>query len=72
MYWKHLTALGYCQKIGDSVPNEDWFDKVWRDWDAKTNNTNLEMSKGYEHLIPGAVPYTNRLPEVLKGVTCPT
>ena len=72
IYWKHLTALGYCQKIGDSAPNESWFDDVWRTWDYETNNSNLEMSKGYEHLLPRAEPYTDRLPEALKGATCPT
>lgn len=65
MYWKHLTAIGYCQKIGDSPPNEAWYDDVWRTWDAGTNNSNLEMSKGYEHLIPHAIPYDDDLPEVL-------
>lgn len=63
--WKHLTAIGYCQKIGDSPPNEDWYDKVWRTWDFETNNSNLEMSRRYEHLLPRAEPYTDALPEVL-------
>ena len=72
IYWKHLTAIGYCQKIGDSPPNEAWYDDVWRTWDYQSNNRNLEMSRGYEALIPHALPYDDRLPEVLEGVTCPT
>ena len=72
IYWKHLTAIGYCQKIGDSTPNESWYDDVWRTWDVETNNRNLEMSAGYEALIPHALPYLGDLPEVLEGMTCPT
>lgn len=68
MYWKHLTAIGYAQKIGDSPPNEDWYEKVWLAWDYQTSNRNLEMSRGYEHLIPSSGPYADPLPEVLMGM----
>lgn len=57
MYWKHLTALAFSQIIGDSQPNEDWLEDKWLSWDPKTNNSNLEISKGFEHVIPKVVPY---------------
>jgi hypothetical protein len=65
MYWKHLIAIAMSQKIGDSIPNEDWYEKTWLGWDYKSNNRNLEISKGYEMLIPFAFPYDEPLPEVL-------
>lgn len=68
MYWKHLTAIGFSQKIGDSPPNEKWFDDKWVNWDFEKNNSNLEIAKGYEHWIPRAELYDkNGLPEILKG-----
>jgi hypothetical protein len=57
MFWKHLTALAFSREIGDSVPNVNWLDDTWRNWHPKTNNRNLEISLGYEHLIPYAEPY---------------
>lgn len=66
MYWKHMTALAFSQKIGDSVPNEDWYEEKWIKWDYERNNENLEVSKGYEHLIPLAEKYdTSQLPETI-------
>jgi hypothetical protein len=67
MYWKHLTALGFSQRIGDSLPNEDWYEKKWLNWNPLLNNTHLEMSRGWEHLIPYAEPYdVSQLPEIIK------
>ena len=70
MYIKHLLALGFSQKIGDSPPNEDWYEEKWLKWDFFLNNRNLEISKGYEHLIPFAIAYDpithGPLPEVLR------
>lgn len=64
MYWKHLTALGFSQKIGDSPPNPDWYDK-WLNWTPET--TNLEISLGSESNIPFAYGYdVNELPELIK------
>lgn len=61
MYWKHMLALGFSEKIGDGQPNERWLEK-WRNW--KPGDRNLEISTGYEHLIPEVVPYpSEELPE---------
>ena len=56
MYWKHLTALAYSKKIKDLVPNEDWYENKWLNWN-EDNNYDLEISKGKEYLIPKVVPY---------------
>ena len=52
MLMKHTLALAYSPVIGDSVPNENWYDEKWLAWDFKKNNSNLEMSKGHESKIP--------------------
>ncbi len=67
MYWKHLTALAFSKKIGDSLPNEGWYENKWLSWDIKNNNTNLEISFGREADIPFAYPYNpSYLPRSLK------
>lgn len=72
MYWKHLTAIGFAQKIGDSPPNEGWYDK-WLAWSIDGENKDLEISKGYEHTIPYAERYDiAELPEVIKEKYCGT
>ncbi len=83
MYWKHLTALAFAQVIDDCLPNEDWLEDKWLTWHPETNNENLEISIGYEHVIPEVVPYDVRLlPEEIyrdlellrertSGVKCP-
>lgn len=64
MYWKHLTALAFAQAIGDNMPNEDWLEDKWLTWHPETNNQDLEISLGFEHVIPKAVPYdVSLLPE---------
>jgi hypothetical protein len=69
MFWKHLLALGFSQKIGDTQPNENWFEDKWLTWDFADNNENLEISRGYESDIPYALRYLRHyqgiLPEVL-------
>jgi hypothetical protein len=57
MFYKHILAIGNSPLIGDSIPNEDWFEKKWVSWDYKRNNLNLEISKNYAHLIPHAIKY---------------
>lgn len=57
MYWKHLIALGYADKIHDSRPNPKWYEEKWLTWDFETNNENLEISLGREHLIPYVEKY---------------
>jgi len=67
MLMKHLCAIGFSAVVGDSEPNPDWFEKTWKTWDFEKNNSNLEISKGREHLIPAAVPYdVAELPEGLR------
>lgn len=67
MLLKHVCALGFSQEIGDSMPNEDWFERKWLHWNPTTNNRDLEIAKGYEHMIPKAVPYDPAgLPGVLR------
>ena len=63
MYWKHMTALRFSQEIGDSKPNESWYEDKWLSWDFEDNNENLEISFGWEHTIPFSIPYDiNELP----------
>lgn len=68
MYWKHLTAIAYCKKIGEQRrPNEGWYDK-WLNWTVDgENNKDLEITEGREHAISHAYPYEiEELPEVIK------
>jgi len=67
MFWKHMTAIGFSQIIGDSPPNESWYDDKWLSWNYETNNTNLEISKGYESAISRVVEYDwKNLPKSIK------
>lgn len=61
MFMKHVLAIGFSQKIGDSLPNYGWLDNKWRSWNPVTNNSNLEISLGYEHLIPHALKFEEDL-----------
>lgn len=66
MYWKHMTAIGFAEKIKDSIPNEDWYEEKWLKWND-TNNKNLEISNGAEYEIPRANLYdSSQLPETIK------
>lgn len=56
MYWKHLTALAFSKIVGDSPPNEGWYENKWLNWHPDMNNRNLEISLGYEWAIPKAIP----------------
>lgn len=73
MYWKHLTTIAFSTIIKDTPPRLDWYEKIWKNWDVVTNNTNLEISVGYEHHLPFAFPYDWReLPELIqKRYPCP-
>ncbi len=67
MYWKHVLALGFSPLIGDSIPNEDWYESIWLKWHPDRNNANLEISRGAEHHIQRAVPYPEQeLPELIR------
>lgn len=67
MFWKHMTAIGFSQKIEDTPPKESWYEDVWLNWEYEDNRTNLHMSVGYEHLIPKILPYdVSKLPKLIK------
>jgi len=67
MYWKILASLAYSQFLGDSIPDENWYEDVWLTWDYETKNENLEISKKHRHLIPRADHYdVSQLPENIK------
>ena len=55
MLYKFLIGLVYTKKIGDSIMNEDWYEKKWINWNIGTKN--LEQSKGAEHRIPYIIKY---------------
>jgi len=65
MLWKHMLAIAFAERIGDRRPNENWYEQKWLSWDFETNNKNLEISRGREHWIPCAIPYTGELPETI-------
>lgn len=68
MYWKHLTAIAFSRKIGDTPPNEAWYEDKWLNWDFKTNNSNLEIAKGKEYLIPHIIKYNiDELPKEIQN-----
>jgi hypothetical protein len=65
----HL-GIKYSKFIRDSIPNEDWYEEKWLKWHPIHNNKNLEISNGYEHLIPKAVKnkkHLNPMPSSLKN-----
>jgi hypothetical protein len=67
MFWKHMIALGMSQKIGDSRPNEMWYENVWLPWTPEMRN--LEISLGHETDIPIVFPYPEEeLPEEIRKV----
>jgi hypothetical protein len=55
MLYKHILAIAASSKIGDSKPDENWYEKKWLNWNEKTQN--LEISKGSQHLIKKAIKY---------------
>jgi len=55
MYWKIMIAIAMSQKIGDSPPNENWYEDKWLNWHEGIRG--LEPAKGAENMIPMAVPH---------------
>lgn len=51
MFYKHILCCGFSERIKDSIPDPDWFDK-WLNWTPET--TNLEISKNYTASIKRA------------------
>lgn len=66
MRMKCDLAIAYSKLIGDSIPNPHWYENKWYKWHNIYNNKDLEISAGYEHLIPFARLTSIRTPEVLK------
>jgi len=65
MLWKHLTAMAFSAEINDALPNPDWYERVWLNWNP--GDENLEISIGEEHTIPEAYPYpANELPALIR------
>lgn len=63
-------GIKYSNLIRDSIPNENWYQEKWLNWHPVHNNRNLEISRGYERLIPNAEKnneYLNPIPESLKN-----
>ena len=56
MFYKHLTSMVFSKVIGDSEPDENWYEDKWLNWEKNTRN--LEISKGAQHLIKSAYRYT--------------
>jgi hypothetical protein len=41
MLYKHLLAIGFSKKIGDSIPNENWYEDKWLNWTPDTVNIGI-------------------------------
>jgi len=65
MFWKHMLGLGISKPLQDSMPNEDWFERTWLNWDPITNNRNLEIAKGSESNLTHAEQNQSVLPKLL-------
>jgi hypothetical protein len=63
MYWKIIVTLAFTTVVHDSLPDENWYEDTWLNWDYETNNKNLEISKNYRHYLPRADKYVGPLPE---------
>ena len=55
MFYKHLMALTFSKAIGDSLPDENWYEEKWLNWSE--DKENLEISEGYQHHIRRAFKY---------------
>ncbi len=55
MFYKHLMALTFSKTIGDSQPDENWYEEKWLNWSE--DKENLEISDGYQHHIRRAFKY---------------
>ena len=63
MLWKFLLCIEYSNKINDSPPNPNWYNK-WLDWTVIDRD--LEISLGHERDIPFAYSYDkDDLPETI-------
>jgi hypothetical protein len=71
MFWKHMIGLGISGPLQDSMPNEEWFEKIWLNWHPTSNNKNLEISRGAEHNLTHAFKHDETLPVLLQSSRWP-
>ena len=65
MRWKHLVSLAFSPVIGESLPNESWYEEKWLNWKPEVRD--LEVSVGCEAAIPCARLYdTMPVPKSVK------
>jgi len=55
MLYKHLNALVFSKVIGDSEPDENWYEIKWLNW--KPGTRDLEISNGFQHKIKKAINF---------------
>ena len=55
MLYKHLNALVFSKVIGDSEPDENWYEIKWLNWKPETKD--LEISNGFQHKIKKAINF---------------
>ena len=55
MLYKHLTAIVASKEIGDSEPDENWYEIKWLNW--KPGTRDLEISNGFQHKIKKAINF---------------
>ena len=55
MYYKHLVSIVFSNVIGDTEPDEYWYDNKWIGWHSGMQD--LEITKGSQHLIKNAYKY---------------
>jgi len=53
LLYKHLLALGFSKKIGDSIPSERWYEDKWLNWTPDTKG--LEPAASCPMNIPHAI-----------------
>ena len=66
MLYKHLAAINFSDKIGDSIPSQEWYVDKWLNWTPET--TDLEISAAHKHFIPKAEPFRIK-PEINNQVS---
>jgi len=55
MLYKHLTAIGFSAKIGDSIPSDVWFEDKWTNWTP--DKIDLEIAEKWRYTIKKADIY---------------
>lgn len=55
MYYKHLLSILFSNIVGDTEPDEYWYDNKWIGW--HNGMQDLEITKGSQHFIKNAYKY---------------